>query len=111
MEKNNSKITNIIKITIPFVMAYFIYPEANKEYSGFFFGGFTGAVHGATLINNYIYSFFDPSHLLKAQNCSGWYSFSWWASAISSILSLITIIIGIFGFGLFSIFSLFKKTN
>jgi hypothetical protein len=55
MEKNNSKITNIIKITIPFVIAYFIYPEANKEYSGFFFGGFTGAVHVGPLINNYIY--------------------------------------------------------
>ena len=111
MENKSSKIASLLKILLPFALVYFIYPVADKEYSGFWFGGFTGSIHGGTWIYNWIYSFFDSTHLLKASNSSGWYSFCWWTTAIINSFALLMLTLTLFGVGVLSIFSLFKKNK
>ena len=103
------KIKTPFTLLIPFVVVYFIYPEVGKDYSGFWFGGYTGAVHGGTWIYNWIFSFFDSSHLLKAHICSGWYSFCWWIAAISSSFAILIPLLMLVGFG--ALFAFAKKKS
>lgn len=53
-------------VGVLFIMSIFIYPEPNKEYSGFWFGLITGSFHGALLFPNWVISLFDDSRLFKS---------------------------------------------
>jgi hypothetical protein len=96
-------------LLIPFVLTYFIYPVAEKEYSGFWYGMITGSVHGYTWLQNLVYSVFDSAHFIKAPNCSGWYSFCFWTSAISVSFLILAQLLLILGLG--SLVSFLKKNK
>jgi hypothetical protein len=83
-------------LLIPAIYSIFIFPEAGKNYTGFWNGFILGAVHGGAFIQNWTYHFFSPSHFYKADASSFWYGFSWWISATSQAISL-----GISAFGVF----------
>ena len=68
-------------IVIMFVMAIFIYPDTNQEYSGFWYG----VLHGNLAPANWIISFFDESRLFKAISYNNWYNWFWWLGLFFSI--------------------------
>ncbi len=78
-------IINFISMTI---LAFFIFPEAGKNYSGFWNGFVLGGFHGAGIIQNWLFHFYNPAHLLKAEVSSFWYGFSWWTSMLGQIISV-----------------------
>jgi hypothetical protein len=78
-----------VGFTIVFAMAYFIYPEPGKQYTGFWYGLMTGGFHGALLIPNWIISLFDSTRIIKATDCSTTYTIAWWVSAISNFYTLL----------------------
>lgn len=78
----------VVGLIVLGILSIFVYPDPSKEYSGFFYGFFTGSYHGATIVPNYLISFFDKTRLLKAVNYSGWYNFNWWFWAIANIFTL-----------------------
>jgi hypothetical protein len=75
-------------VAILFIMSIFIFPEPNKEYSGFWYGWLAGAFHGALIIPNWIISIFDESRQIKATTFSGWYNFNWWFCSISQVFTV-----------------------
>ena len=75
-------------VAILFIMSIFIFPEPNKEYSGFWYGWLTGSFHGALLFPNWIISIFDESRQIKATTFSGWYNFNWWMLSIGQVFTL-----------------------
>ena len=84
----------IVNLCLSFLVCYFVFPEAGVDYSGFWFGGFTGLAHGGGWWINWIYSFFDGAHLVKAVTYSGWYNFCWWGSAILGTVSYLILFVG-----------------
>jgi len=80
----------VIGFIVSFITAFFIYPDANKDYSGFWLGFITGGIHGASVLFNWIISFFDETRLIKATTYSGLYNFSWWAGFITYCISLLS---------------------
>ncbi|PXX98781.1 hypothetical protein DF185_15500 [Marinifilum breve] len=67
------------------VIAYFVYPEATKEYTGFN-GFFMGAFHGNFVWINKIYSMIlssEPERLVKAAKYSTGYNITYWFGIIS----------------------------
>ena len=77
-----------VGVAFLFILSIFIYPEPNKEYSGFWYGMFTGSLHGSLLFPNWIISFFDHTRQIKATTFSGWYNFNWWAMSIVNIVAV-----------------------
>ena len=75
-------------VAILFIMSIFIFPEPNKEYSGFWYGWLTGSFHGALLFPNWIISIFDESRQIKATTFSGWYNFNWWMWSIGQVFTV-----------------------
>ena len=69
-----------------FILSIFIYPDPNEEYSGFFYGRFTGLLHGGLLIPNWLISFFDETRQVKATSYSDWYNYFWWVGAIGNCM-------------------------
>ncbi len=82
-------ITVFLNLAVVFLLSIFIYPEPNKEYSGFWVGLFSGSLHGSLLIPNWIISQFDGTRLIKATTYSGWYNFCWWCGVIMNFYSLL----------------------
>jgi hypothetical protein len=75
-----------IKYIIYFVFSYFfIYPEADKNYEGFFNGLIIGGLHGSFAITNKIISLFD-GRLIMAQTGTTLYIVVWWLSLISTLI-------------------------
>jgi|TARA_B110000977_G_C10795471_1_gene384183 hypothetical protein len=81
-------LSNLVGVAVLFIMSIFIFPEPNKEYSGFWYGWLTGSFHGALLIPNWIISFFDESRQIKATTFSGWYNFNWWIWSIGQFFTV-----------------------
>ena len=74
------------KYVILFIIALLLFfPEAGKNYEGFFDGFVLGGFHGALAIPNKIISMFD-NRLVMAESASTLYMVAWWFSLISNFI-------------------------